>query len=164
MSEPTSKKQKRKRPRRKAREEPVYFTVAVEDWDWSYSFGVNLMKDREEFYSDYRHLHLMGKLLRPASVKAETVKLVFLPDDRYNRDQWHRHRAPHVGTLHLRRGHLEGMFSLPADALPAILTMMAAGRIRFAVLHSAKLRYGQAEVQGFRLEMNIDEDDLPPEG
>ncbi|WP_168880239.1 hypothetical protein [Rhizobium sp. P28RR-XV] len=155
---------KRRRPRSKAREEPVYYAIAIEDWEWSYSFSANHMKDRHELYNEYRHLHLMGKLLRPSKIKVDTVRLTFLPNDTYNRDQWDRQVRAYVGTLNLYRGHMDGLFSLPSDALPHLLTMLTADKIKFAVLHGAKLRYGHADMAGFRLEMNIDDDDLPPEG
>lgn len=39
-------------------------------------FGVSPMKDGSEGpYSDYRHLELQGKLLRPVAVKASRVEL-----------------------------------------------------------------------------------------
>ncbi|MGO4565894.1 hypothetical protein AB4Z52_12665 [Rhizobium sp. 2YAF20] len=162
MTKTATTRAKRNRHKRKPLEKPVYYTV-VESWEWSYSFGVNHMTDNSDVYSDYRHLHLIGKLLRPSQTKADAVRLIFLPDNAYNRDQWHRHHRPHIGTLNLHRGQLDGLFSLPGDVLPSLLTMLTGDRIRFAVLRGAKLRYGHAEVHDFRLEMDLDEDDLPPE-
>ncbi|MGO6841398.1 hypothetical protein GUK34_28340 [Rhizobium leguminosarum] len=45
--------------------------------------------------------------------------------------------------------NMDGLFSLPSDVLPHLLTMLAADKIRFAVLHGAKLRYGHADMAGF---------------
>lgn len=87
-------KNARKRPGRRPRELPTWYVVAVEGWEWSYSFGIQRMKDRPEPYDDYRHLHLTGTLLRPSKLKVETVRLIFLPDEAYNRDQWDRHKRP----------------------------------------------------------------------
>ncbi|KAA0698103.1 hypothetical protein DTW90_14505 [Neorhizobium sp. P12A] len=155
---------KRKLQRRKAREEHVYYVIAINDWEWSYSFSSNHMKDRHELYNEYRHLHLIGKLLRPSQTKVETVRLTFLPNDAYNRDQWDRQVRAYVGTISLYRSHMDGLFSLPSDILPNLLTMLTADKIRFAVLHGAKLHRGRADITGFRLEKSVNDDDLPPEG
>jgi hypothetical protein len=122
------------------------------------------MKDEPEIYSDYRHLELTGTLLRPTAIKAQMVQLVFIPDDRYNQDNWHLHKTGHVGTLSLHRGRLTGLFSLPSNVLPSLLTMLAADRFKFVTIAATKLRYGNAVAQDFRLDMNIDDDDLPPDG
>ena len=42
--------------------------------------------------------------------------------------------------------------------------MLIAGRFRYVVLQGTKLRYRQGDVQHFRLETTIDEEDLPSEG
>lgn len=158
-----AKKTARKRPGRKPRELPTWYVVAVESWEWSYSFGIQRMKDRPEPYDDYRHLHLTGTLLRPAKLKVETVRLIFLPDEAYNRDKWDRHKRPHVGSVSLHRGRFEALCSMPANALAPILTMLAADKIKYAVLDGAKLRYGHADITHYRLDMSMDEDDLPPD-
>lgn len=162
MTMAATAKSKRKRPRKK-QEEPAYYVIAVESWEWSYSFGVNRMKDSTEPYSDYRHLHLLGALLRPSKVKARSVRLVFLPNDAYNSDQWHRHQRPHIGTLSLFRGQMDGLFSLASDVLPLLLTMLTGDRIKYVIINGAKLHYGRTDVEGYRFEMSVDDDDLPPE-
>lgn len=157
-------KKARKRPGRKPRELPTWYVVAIENWEWSYSFGINRMKDRPEPYGDYRHLHLIGTLLRPSKVKADTVRVVFIPNEAYNSDQWERHRAPqHVGSVTLHRGKFEALCSMPADALPAVLSVLGTGRIKYAVLEGTKLHYGNADIHNYRLDMTMDDDDLPPE-
>lgn len=65
--------------------------------------------------------------------------------------------------MSLYRGDLQGLFPMPSDALPPVLTMLTAGRLRYVVMSGAKMRYGHARIQSFRLEMDLDEDDLPPE-
>lgn len=52
------------------------------------------MKDRQ-----YRHL-----LLRPSKTKVHAVRLTFLPNDAYSRDQWDRQVRAYAGTLNLYRG------------------------------------------------------------
>lgn len=152
----------RKCARRRTRVDPVYYVVEIQDWDWSFSFGVTKPPLREGPYGDYRHLVVKGKLLRPSKVKTETVELSFLPDQKLNEGRReHDPPPPSIGALSLHRGHLSGVFGLPADALPLLLTMATAGHLRYVILLGAPFRYGHASIKNFRFEMKVEEDDLP---
>lgn len=52
------------------------YIVEIQDWDWSYSFGVNAARYDERPYSDYRHMLVTGKILLPTrlQVKAEAAE------------------------------------------------------------------------------------------
>jgi hypothetical protein len=154
---------KRKRKRSVRKPEAVYYVLEISGWEWSFSFGINSMKYRDDPYSDFRHLHLYGELMRPTNIKPETARLILLPDERYNRDARERHTPISVGSLSLHRGLFEGLLSIPADSLSSLLAMLTANKFKFAVLNGDRLRYGRAPVRNFRLEMRIDEDDLPLE-
>lgn len=99
---------RRRKRRRRPRDEPVYYVVEIADWEWNFMFGVSPLKDREGPYSDYRHLQLRGKLLRPAAIKAHEVELSFLPDRRLNEGERERDTPLSVGSLHLHRGSFSG--------------------------------------------------------
>jgi hypothetical protein len=154
---------RKKRARRRPRVETVYYVVAIEDWDWSLWFGVSNMPEREGPYDDYRHLNLRGTLQRPSKLKCDAVELHFLPDKRLNEGERERHQPVSIGHLNLRSGQMYGVMSMPADALPLLLTMATAEKLRYVVMHGEKFRYGNANLKSFRVEMNIDEDDLPAE-
>ncbi|MGX9429565.1 MULTISPECIES: hypothetical protein [Bradyrhizobium] len=47
------------------------------------------------------------------------------------------------------------------DALPPILQMMIGARFKFVVMHGTKFSHRRATLNGFRLEMKLDPDDLP---
>lgn len=153
----------RKQKRRRTRVDPVYYVVEVQEWDWSFWFGVSNMPERNGPYDDYRHLVFYGKLLRPSKVKAESVELSFLPNKHLNEGQRERDQPHSIGHLSLHRGSMSGVFSMPADVLPSLLTMATADRLRYVVIQGEKLHYGQASMTSFRFEMKIGEDDLPPE-
>lgn len=154
---------RKKRTRGRPRVENVYYVVAVEDWDWSLWFGVSNMPEREGPYDDYRHLNLRGQLLHPSKLKCETVELHFLPDKRLNEGARERNQPLSIGHLRFRSGHMYGVVSMPADALPLLLTLATAEKLRYVVMQGDRLRYGNASVKSFRVEMSIDEDDLPPD-
>lgn len=72
----TGRKKCRKR-KRKIEEFEAYI-LAIEDWEWSYGFGINQTTYREGPYSDYRHLHLIGRLIAPARIKAEVAVVILM--------------------------------------------------------------------------------------
>lgn len=163
MADDEVKAKKRKKRRRKPREATVYYVFEINDWEWSFSFGINTMKDERDPYMDFRHLHLRTKLMRPSKLSVSESELVFLPRDDLKQAGRERDQPKAVGSLELYRGNLRGLFSIPSDVLSLLLQMLTANRLRFAVLQGAKLRYGHTMVQSFRLEMTIGADDLPPE-
>ena len=152
---------KKRAPRGRVRRD-TYYVVAIEDWDWSVWFGVNKTPERGGPYSDYRHLLLYGKVLRPA-LKADSVELTLLPEDALNEGNRELHNPTAIGSLHLYRGTLRGLVSIPADLLPSLLTMLTADKLRYAVLSGDKLRYNQATLRDFRLQRDLEEEDFPPE-
>ncbi|MGD9668837.1 MAG: hypothetical protein AB7U75_07220 [Hyphomicrobiaceae bacterium] len=151
---------KRRRRRSREQDEPRTYVVRIEDWEWSLSFGVNNMSHRTDPYSDFRHLALRGKLLRPTSLKAETAELTLLPDPRLNWDQRQKDEPRCVGSLDLYDGQLRRLLSLPSDALPSLLQMLIGERLHYAVITGDKLRYRKGLVSYFSLDMTIDEDEL----
>jgi len=80
-----------------------------------------------------------------------------------NEGQRERDSPIGIGSLNLHRRHLQGIFPMPADALPMLLTMLTADKLRYVVMSGEQMRYGHARIQSFRMEMSIDEDDLPPD-
>jgi hypothetical protein len=50
---------------------------------------------------------------------------------------------------------------MPLDALPSILQIACADRLRYVVITGDKLRYGHGLVRMYRLQGTIDKDDLP---
>ena len=153
---------KRMQARKATRQETVFYVIAIDNWEWSFTFGVSSIREDEGAYADYRQLLLCGRLLAPSSVKAETVELALLPNEELNLGQERdRHQPISIGSVHVAQGHMSALISIPADALPSILTMVTAEVLRFAVLTGSKLRYGRTAITRMRLEMKLGEDDLP---
>jgi hypothetical protein len=50
---------------------------------------------------------------------------------------------------------------MPLDALPPILQIACADRLRYVVITGDRLRYGHGLVRMYRLQRTIDKDDLP---
>lgn len=162
--QPEGKKKARVRKRRRApRQEPIYYVVQIEAWDWSFSFGINRSKLFDDPYMDYRHLQLTGRLLRPKKIKADKADITILPNIYLNEDRRQQQKPTAVGSLNLDKGTLTGLLSMPQDALDAVVQMLVAGRVKYIIMTGDPLRYRQGKVQSYRLERELHEDDLPPD-
>ena len=154
--------------KKKQRGRPVlsmeYYIVQITEWDWSYSFSVNVPKWDDRRYSDYRHLLVRGNVLLPSSLKAkaETVELTFMPDVR-EADFEAGDRAPPrgVGHLNIHDRLLSGGFSMAADALEPVIQMLLAGRVKYIVMHGESIRYRKAIIRHYQLVSQLDPEEYP---
>ena len=164
--QPEGKKKARGRKRRrKPRQEPVYYIVQIEAWDWSFSFGVNWSKHFSDPYMDFRHLLFTGRLLHPKAIKAEKAEITLMPDVRLNEDHRQQHKPMHVGSLNLHQGTLTALLSMPQDALDTVMQMLTTDRFKYFIMTGDPLRYRQGIVKSYRLERELNKDDwLTDEG
>lgn len=70
----------RKKRRRSQREPDVYYVVAIDGWDWSYSLSLNTDRKAVDPYHD-RHLQVRGRLLHPKGLRTDRIALTFLPSE-----------------------------------------------------------------------------------
>jgi hypothetical protein len=117
--EPKPRSIKTKRRRASMRDEHVRYVVAIETWDWSYSFGLAGRKDSLDPYMEHRHFKITGKLLRPVDPKVNAVELWFLPADHLDEEKRKDLQPTAVGSLRLHGGRLNGLLSIPKDSLDA---------------------------------------------
>ena len=66
-----------------------------------------------------------------------------------------------VGSVSVSRGGFEALLTMPDDALVPILQMLIAEKLRFIDLYGERMRYRSATIRSYRLEMNMDLDDMP---
>jgi hypothetical protein len=152
------------RPRRHLPEITRY-VVAIEGWDWSLSFGVNDVPKEAAPFNDYRHLQIRGTLVRPSNINARAVELTLIPDTRLGRNDWTDGTPAAVGSLNLNLNLerlLQGLLTLPADALAPVVTVLTAGRLKYVVLDGEPLRHRRALIRRYRLEMSYEDEELPP--
>lgn len=84
-----------------------------------------------------------------------------MPDLRLNEGERERYERHSCGSLNLHRGHLRALLPIPLDALPSVLQIASSDHLRYVVITGDKLRYGQGLVRTYRLQRNLDKDDLP---
>ena len=155
---------KTKKRRRAPKDEYVRYLVAIEDWDWSYSFGLAGTKDSLDPYMEHRQLGITGKLLHPTNPSIAAVELWLLPRGDLDEDQRENDTPTSVGRLSLHDRRLTGLLPIPKDSLTPLLQMLIADRFRFVDLGAARLRHRQALVTSFSLATHIDADDMPAAG
>lgn len=153
-----------KKRRAAKRDETIQYVVEIADWDWSLSFGIGWRRDIErEPYSDYRHLHIKGRLLRPTKMKVSDAEMTFMPDAELDWRERSKHEPKSVGIIQIYQGSFKPLLNMPNDALAPVLQMLIAGKFKYVTLSGDKPRYGHGLIRSYRFEMTMDDDGLPPE-
>lgn len=140
------------------------YILQIENWDWSYSFGVNDPRYDDRPYSDYRHMVVRAKVLLPSrlKLKAELAELTFMPDVNASNLEKKPERHPlGVGYIDFRDARLTGGLSMAADALGPVMQMLVAGRFRYIVLDGETMRYRKARIRHYRFETQLNLEDHP---
>ena len=148
---------------RRQRLRHVYYVVEIENWDWSYSFGLDQSRNRDAPYREFRHLHITGKLLRPRSFRTDQVEITLMPDVRLKEEKRNRDEPHAVGALIMDRGLLHVLLPFPADALMPALQALTAGKLRYVTIDGSPLHYRQGSIKYFSLDWKYDPTELPPE-
>jgi hypothetical protein len=103
-----------------------------------------------------------GRLLRPTGLKIDKVEVSLLPSVEMNHGQRKDHEPLALGSLETYDDRIVGLISIPTDVLPPILQMLIDGRFKFVLMSGTKFHYRRARLVGFRLEMHMTDDDMPP--
>ena len=145
---------------------PAYYHVQITGWDWDFSFSVNVSKYEDRQYSDYRHLHIHGMLLRPRRLNVETVDVTIFPDIEPAKMELRQDRPRAVGSLSIEgkrseRTRLVGYLSMPTDVLGPVLQMLLAGRFKYVLMDGEPMRWRKALIWHYRLTTLHDEADYP---
>jgi hypothetical protein len=159
-AEPKPKVAKKKR-RRAHREEFVDYIVEIEGWDWGYSLSLNMERHPVDPYHEFRHLQISSKL-RPSGLKTDRAEVSLLPTFSMGEAQRKDFEPLALGGLDAYPDRIAASLGIPLDVLPSILQMLIAKQFRFILMRGTKFRYRSARLYGFRLEMRLTEDDMPP--
>lgn len=152
------------RRRKHSVELPTCYVLAIRRWGWSYSFGINPIVREPDPYMEFRHLTIHGPLIAPRNLKDQEAEITIIPDQDLDaavrRQRIEKPLA--IGSLGRNRGMsgLQGYLSLPRDALSTLLVMLVAERLKFVLLHGARIGRGGARLHSYRLSEAVTEDDL----
>ncbi|MDX3968284.1 MAG: hypothetical protein QHD01_17020 [Bradyrhizobium sp.] len=159
-AEPKSTKSAKKKRRRRPREEIVDYLVAIEGWDWGYSFSLNSERQPIDPYHEFRHLQVKGRLLRPAGQKTDRAEISLLPTSDLEEERRRDLHPIALGSLHVTQEAILGNIGIPRDALTPIRQMLIADRFRFVLMRGSRFRHRSAKVNSLRLETKLTEDDV----
>jgi len=144
------------RKRAKTTDDWADYVVEIAGWSWSYTL---YHADRSRPFEaheigEFRHLELDGILREPTVPKCQSVRITLVPSRDFDLDR----TVKTVASASLYQSVLTFYANLPLDALPPLLTCLAAERVKFVSLRGAKLRYGKALIQSLHIKENIDDE------
>jgi hypothetical protein len=141
-------------------EEIVDYIVAIEDWDWGYSFSLNMERQPIEPYDEFRHLQVRGRLLTPSGLQTDRAEISLLPSSDLEGGRRKDLKPIALGSLNARPDGILGNIGIPWDALTPILQMLIAGRFKFVLMRGTRFRHRSAKLNSLRLETKLTEDDV----
>lgn len=158
-TEPKKKPRKAKR-RRKPSEEIIDYMVELDGWDFSYWMALNTVRDALDPYHEHRDVQMRGRLLRPTGLQTDRITISLFPSTNLLEERRKDLKPIAVGSIETYPDRLDGRLSIPADMLPSVLQVLAAGRLKYLVMRGSKFRYRSARLVSFSLGSKLDEDDL----
>ena len=138
--------------------------MAVEDWGWSYSLSLDTDRRAVDPYPEFRHLQIRGRLLHPRASRPTRLRSRCCRPTICCRRQGKSGSHAAWGPLNIYDNRMAGLVPIPMDALPPVLQMLIGGRFRFVSMRGPQFRYRKTLCSSFRLEMTMNEDDLPHSG
>jgi hypothetical protein len=95
--------------------------VAIEDWDWGYSFSLNMERQPIDSYDEFRHLQVRGRLLTPSGLQTDRAEISLLPSSDLEGHRRKDLKPIALGSLNARPDGILGNIGIPWDALTPIL-------------------------------------------
>lgn len=156
-----AKKRKQRKPFYHRFDGETHYVCEISDWQWDYSFGLEDPKMFGNIFGDYRHLIITGAVVRPLNTSPTQMRVTLLPSEECNEGNWKKwkEQPSRIGTLNKHPDELDGVASVPADVIGPLLTMLVAGRLRFLLLDTSRLRYREAGIVRVKLRADMPEDE-----
>jgi hypothetical protein len=157
-----------KRAKRRDSDDFADYDIEITGWSWGYHFGLDDRKEAGDWYWESRQIKVQGHLIGEVGRRYASAEFVLIPNRDYDRDRRIERdqrvgatRPSRVGTVEARDRALHGLLSLPLEAVPALVTVLAANQFKYMLIRGAKLFRRSAEVWGYSLETWVDADELP---
>lgn len=131
---------------------------------------MNVPPDDDRLYSDYRHLHIHGRVLRPHKIDVETAEVLFIPKVGLSeRELQHGQTRPSaVGSvstdgMRAKGMRLTGYLSMSGDALGLVPQMLTGERYKYVLLYGERLRYRKALIRHYFFSGKYNDEEYPDE-
>jgi hypothetical protein len=139
------------------RQNICFYEIAIEDWQYTFSFGLRRHKGADEPDEFYR-LIILGTLLRPAKVAQRQVAFQLIPLEILDAANRNKLALPSsIGSFELSKSESHGIARIPLKALNPALVAFSAGRVKYLVAEGEQLRRGKAEIFEVSLQGFLDE-------
>lgn len=160
------RKKSSKKGRRSRFKEEVTYAIEMRDYDFSYSFSVNWLRDRDTIegpYWEHTDLEIKGKMIYPDRLTDREIKVTIMGNRSETRvlnkpEDYHNFEPKAVGTLTIRGKQSEFLGWLPFDAFQTICSMTA--RIKYLMLTGQSLYRGSADIRSMRFQEHFGPEDI----
>jgi hypothetical protein len=145
---------KRKKATSRESEEPQLYLIRVRSVAVDYSFGVNGLFRKDELFQEFCHPKVIGCLIRPELQDVAAVEITLIGNrdlarsSQTTRASYANGKGPEaIGFIAVHDGKLEGVISVPFDALSVLQPALVANQIEVISLNGKKLKYRQARIR-----------------
>jgi len=151
---------------KKKRTVETYESYPVRIIDWKVDYSLRLDKDGSISggpFWEHCSLELQGEFLGPKKLEGREVTITLLGnrtlDEEIAKPDSINYEPLGVGGLTARGKEAAYIGSLPHQSFGLVLTMLQAGKIKYAILNGNALRNGHASIKGLTLTGEFDPDD-----
>jgi len=146
---------------------PEYETqyLTVDDWEFTFSFGINNTNFDLGYYSEYNELIIYGKIITEGFKYHPAYELIIIGDtllDCHNDLQKNHKGLPiSVGSLQADKEKSTHIFlSIPQRSLNLLIPALIANKFQEIYLYCTKIKWKKASIVNYHLSTKItDEED-----
>jgi len=151
----------RRNTRRKSKDEYCSYVVEIQDWELTYSLGLNPNpKYFSGQYSESLHLNIKGSLRFPEKYSTKEIVSTFIGDREIFPQKNDADFTPRcVGSITLRGERRDFLGALPFDSLPIIASLMETKQIQYVDLYGLSPKHGHADIRWIHFFKNYDPDE-----
>ena len=160
------RKKSTRKGRRSRFKEEVAYAIEIKDYDFSYSFSVNWLRDTIEGpYWEHTDLKVKGKLAHPEKLKDKEIEVTVMGSRKETRvvnkpEDYDSVEPKAVGTMTIRGKQSELLCWVPFDAFQMLCSMLNAGKIKYLVLTGQSLYHGSADIRSMRFQEHFGPEDI----
>jgi hypothetical protein len=157
---------KNTKKKKSAKREECTYVIEISEWDFSYSFSVNHMRDIIEGpFWEHTNLEVKGKVTHPEKLAGKEIKVTIMGNRNDTRimnkpEDYHSFEPKAVGTITIRGKQSELLCWVPFDAFHMLCSMINAGKIKYLVLSGQALYHGAADIRSLRFQSHYGSEDV----
>ncbi|MFH1703557.1 MAG: hypothetical protein ABIB41_09050 [Nitrospirota bacterium] len=162
------RKKSSKKGRRSRYKEEVTYAIEIRDYDFSYSFSVNWLRDRDTIegpYWEHTDLEIKSKIIYPDRLTDKEIKITIMGNRSETRvlnkpEDYHNFEPKAVGTMTIRGKQSELLCWVPFDAFQMLCSMLNTGKIKYLMLHGQALYRGAADIRSVSFQEHFGPEDI----